>query len=238
MRMPTTYDETWIYHPDATTGAQVRLDAMESGHLFRVLRLLGGTRCTVTDGRGSVYAAEVEDADPNKGRLRIHAREQELPRPKVGLVQALLKARGAEEVLDVCLQTPLRAFQPVRSERCQVPAGAEREVPDRWRQKAIAALQQSKQAWLCELREPCRLEEWLEAAHAAGESILFADPCGSPATAAPDWIAIGPEGGWSPRELDEARGVGAGFLSLGPSRLRATAAGIYALGGVIPLSVL
>jgi len=64
-----------------------------------------------------------------------------------------------------------------------------------------------------------------------GTNIVF-DADAEPGTAkagGPATLWIGPEGGWSERELDLARRANAHFRRLGPRRLRAETAAIVAL---------
>ena len=227
--MPPFHDETWIFAPTATVGERISLDPVESAHLVRVLRLAPGTHCTVTDGRGSVITARLEIADPRGSILQCETVLRRDPQPGRSLAQAILKNRGREDVLDLCAQTPLREFQPLWTERVQVPRGRDIDHQmERLRAKAVAGLQQSKQSWLCRVLPPLGWVEWLD--RTSDRPVLVCDDSGRDDPPPPDaWIAIGPEGGLSPAELREAATRGAHLLSLGTSRLRATAAGFWAL---------
>ena len=230
--MPPVHDETWILAPTAAAGEICMLDPVESTHLAKVLRLASGTICTVTNGRGSVFSAVLEEANPRGATLACGELQRLDSAPRLSLAQAILKNRGMEDVLDLCAQTPLREFQPLWTERVQVPRGRDIDHQlDRLRAKAVAALQQSKQSWLCQILPALTWSEWLDCAK--DRSILVCDAEGTELSASGDaWVAIGPEGGLSPAELDTAVSRGARLLSLGPSRLRATAAGFWALARV------
>jgi 16S rRNA (uracil1498-N3)-methyltransferase len=230
--MPSLYDESWIYHAQAAPERALELDAGESAHLVRVLRLAEGTVCTVTDGRGSVVAACLERADAKRALLRCLDRLSSEPPPAHSLAQAVLKSRGLEDVVELCTQVPVRRIQPLWTKRVQVPRGRELDHQlERLRAKAVAGLQQSKQAWLCEIPEPMEWEAWLEKAVAEGGPVLVCHPTDAAATAPREgWIAVGPEGGFAPEEIEAATARGCRILSLGGSRLRAVAAGFWALG--------
>ena len=230
--MTPVHDETWILAPSATAGETCTLDPVESAHLTKVLRLASGTRCTVTDGRGSVYSATLEDANPRGALLTCKDLLCQDPAPRLSLAQAILKNRGLEDVLDLCAQTPLFEFQPLWTARVQVPRGRDIDHQmERLRAKAVAALQQSKQSWLCVILPPLTWGEWLE--RTGDRQVLVCDAEGTAQSASGEaWVAIGPEGGISPAELEFAVSRGAQLLSLGPSRLRATAAGFWALARV------
>jgi 16S rRNA (uracil1498-N3)-methyltransferase len=230
--MPSIYDESWIYHAEAAPSRALELDPSESAHLVRVLRLAEETMCTITDGRGSVLAARLERADPKRALLRCEELLARLPAPAHSLAQAVLKSRGLEDVVELCTQVPVRRIQPLWTKRVQVPRGRELDHQlERLRAKAVAGLQQSKQAWLCEIPAPLEWEAWLEMAVAEGAPVLVCHPTEGPAVAAPQgWLAVGPEGGFAPEEIQSALSHRCQILSLGPSRLRAVAAGFWALG--------
>ncbi len=229
--MTRTYDETWIYHPRAQAGSLLELDDSESGHLVRVLRLAAQTRCTVTDGHGQVLNALLEEAHPRHARLQCLDVAQVLPQPQLALAQAVLKNRGLEEVVDLCCQTPLRSLQPLWTDHVQVARNRDIEHQvQRLQAKAIAALQQSKQAWLCEISAPVGLDSWLSA-RPADETVAVCDASGKPTTLEGQaTLVVGPEGGFSSREYALFQEGGILMVSLGASRLRATAAGFWALG--------
>jgi len=226
------YDEAWVHHPDAAEGRQVVMGSSESQHLHRVLRLGTGTKLTVTDGAGSVHDAVLSNSDPRACSVDVGPRLDTQPRPRLSMAQVLLKLRAVEDVFDLCAQTPLRAFQPLWSEHCQLPKASDMEGQlERLRRKASSAICQSKQAWICEILPPVEFGQFLSNLP-EGETLWMCDATGEegPQAPTPGWIAIGPEGGFSVRELESARAAGARMLSLGSTRLRAVAAGLYALG--------
>lgn len=229
--MQRFYDETWIYHPDAEPDRLVELDESESSHLVRVVRLEPETVCTVTNGQGQVLRAVLENAHPRHAGLRCLEVEQVLPRPRLALAQAVLKGRGLEDVVDLCCQTPLRSIQPLWTDHVQVARNRELDHQiQRLQAKAIAALQQSKQAWLCRISTPKPLEAWADSLE-PGESVVVCDASGQAQPPAGELsLVIGPEGGFSRREYEWMDRQSLAKVSLGDSRLRATAAGFWALG--------
>lgn len=232
--MPGVYDESWIYHPESAPGQNLVLDASESAHLVRVLRLSEGTVCTVTDGCGSVMEAALERADAKRSELRCLDLAARVPPPPRSLAQAILKNRGLEDVVELCTQVPVRRIQPLWTKRVQVPRGRELDHQlERLRAKAVAGLQQSKQAWLCEIPEPLEWDAWLERAASEGETIFVCHPTDTAVErGSRGWLAVGPEGGFSQDEIELAQAQGGQLLTLGESRLRAVAAGFWALGAM------
>lgn len=230
--MSPVYDETWIHHAESAPDRTLDLDPSESAHLVRVLRLSEGTVCTVTDGAGSVMAARLDRADAKRAQLRCRELLARIPAPAHSLAQAVLKTRGLEDVVELCTQAPVRRIQPLWTRRVQVPRGRELDHQmERLRAKAVTGLQQSKQAWLCEIPEPMEWDAWLEKAVAEGVPVRVCHPTDETVQGPREgWLAVGPEGGFAPEEIEQARRAGCQILSLGPSRLRAVAAGFWALG--------
>jgi len=225
------HDETWIHAPGCGLDQVVELSPSESAHLVRVLRISAGTSCTLVDGQGGIWEGILETAEARSCAVRITSRTASQPAPSLSLAQAILKNRGLEDVLDLCAQTPLARLQPLWTEHVQVPRGRDLDHQiERLQAKAVAAAQQSRQAWVCQILPPLTWSEWLAACRAAREHVWICDPSGeeirSPRTG---WVAVGPEGGFSSAEVAEARAEGAIPVGLGPTRLRALSAGFRAL---------
>jgi len=101
----------------------------------------------------------------------------------------------------------------------------------RWRRVAEAAARQALRLGVPEVTEPVRFED---AASEVGERgvLLHNAPDLQPVEAvvgAPVSLFVGPEGGWSDRELLFAEEAGITFGGLGPYRLRSETAGIIAV---------
>jgi 16S rRNA (uracil1498-N3)-methyltransferase len=93
---------------------------------------------------------------------------------------------------------------------------AERQLA-RLRRVAVEASMQSRRVWLPEISGPTRAVEALPA-------LAVAEPGGRPVTVDDSAIAIGPEGGWSAKELE----VAASSVTLGPNILRVETAAVAA----------
>ncbi len=229
--MTARHDETWIHAPGCALDQVVTLSPSESTHLVRVLRLGAGITCTLIDGQGGIWEGILETAETKSSTVRIVARTGSQPAPALGLAQAILKNRGLEDVLDLCAQTPLARLQPLWTEHVQVPRGRDLDHQiERLQAKAIAAAQQSRQAWVCQILPPLTWTEWLASCRSAREHVWICDPSGEEIrTPRTGWVAVGPEGGFSDAEVALARSEGATAVGLGPTRLRALSAGFRAL---------
>ncbi len=199
--------------PDVT--APVVDDATQH-HLLRVLRLRDGAAVTVTDGQGSwrpctldggalVAADDVVRASPPQPALTVAVA------PPKGDRLDWLVAKCTEVGVDrVVLLDAARSVVRWNGER------AGRQVA-RLRRIVVEAAMQSRRVWLPEIAGP------LPATAVLGEAAV-AEPGGRRVAPGDTAIAVGPEGGWSPAELEAAGDT----VSLGDTVLRVETAALVA----------
>ncbi|UYZ63918.1 16S rRNA (uracil(1498)-N(3))-methyltransferase [Hymenobacter weizhouensis] len=205
----------------------------ESKHAVRVLRLAAGDIVGLVNGRGGVYQAEVEAADAKRCRLRIVS-EQQVPRRAYEAHVAVAPTKNldrmewlVEKAVEIGVDT-LTFLRCARSERRELKL-------ERLQKIAISALKQSGQAWLPVLSELTDFADFLPItdsattfiAHLAeGERTAFSQVA---ATGAGCCILIGPEGDFTPQEIEAALTRGIRPVTLGASRLRTETAALAAL---------
>ncbi|MBP8258281.1 MAG: 16S rRNA (uracil(1498)-N(3))-methyltransferase [Verrucomicrobia bacterium] len=223
-----------------------RLDAAESRHASRVLRLRPGDPVEVLDGAGARVEGRVIEAGP--GGLRIQTVRRHLVSPParpITLVQSMPKGPAMETIIEKALELGAARIVPVMSSRCEVriESGAAATRARRWRATAIAALKQCGAPWLPQIDPPQPLAAYLERPWPAELALLGTlEPDGQPArhwidafrrargrAPASALIWIGPEGDFTPGEIQAIRQTGACPLTLGPHVLRADTAAIAAL---------
>ncbi|MFC4729608.1 16S rRNA (uracil(1498)-N(3))-methyltransferase [Coralloluteibacterium thermophilus] len=221
-------------------GAQVRLDADTSAHLLRVLRLQPGQPCVLFNGDGQDYTARLVDAERRGAGVEVIAVAPAAPESPLRIVLAQALARG--EKMDLILQKAtelgVAAVVPVVSERTEVKLGAERldKRMAHWRGVIASACEQSGRARLPHLAEPRPLAAF--AADAPAGLRLALDPDGATSLAALDAtptdvvLAIGPEGGFSERDLATLGAAGFAGLRMGPRILRTETAGLAAIAAL------
>ena len=223
-------------------GAQIRLPEPAAVHLVRVLRGGIGDECVLFNGDGRDYAARLlatgkRDVRVEVTGVREMANESTLP---VTLVQSLARGEKMDLVLQKATELGVVSFIPVASERSEVRLDGDR-VDKRiahWRHVVIAACEQSGRARVPSVATPAPLPQALDALD-SGSTRLLLDPAATRGArelhlgAGRDIVlAIGPEGGWSPR--DRAALLGAGFqgIRLGPRILRTETAGLAAIAAL------
>lgn len=224
-----------VYAPDLKPDP-ITLATEEGRHLIRVRRARDGDEVCAMDGRGGIAHATLR-IDGKKALLHVHKREQQ---PRIGrevhLVQALPKGAKLDLILQKATELGVHSIYPVATEQGDVKLIPGRTGKlERGQQVLIEAMKQSGNPWLPILHEPTRLldqlkdlptlDHWLIAA-----ALPEAKEVNSIALKESVGVLIGPEGDFSPAELEAVSDFGATTISLGPYVLRSETAAIHAIG--------
>ena len=202
-----------------------------------MLRLGCGDRLHLTDGRGNLFEAEITDADPRRCTVRIVATHAEFEKMPYRLTMAVAPTKNPERFewfLEKATEVGVTEIIPLET------AHSERRTfkPQRSEKVITAAMKQSLKAYRPELHpltplrdavarpfEGRRLIAHCAAARSAAGKAFLADTL-RPGEAAE--IFIGPEGDFSPEEIDFALARGFEEITLGPQRLRTETAALVA----------
>lgn len=222
------------FAPDLTPAAATyQLSEDESKHAVRVLRLNEGDAIDLLDGRGGLYTATVADANPKRCQLRITHHETVAPRPYFTHV-AVAPTKNldrmewfVEKAVEIGVER-ISFLRCARSERRELKL-------ERLEKIAISALKQSGQAWLPQLDELVDYAAFV--ASVAPETTFIAHLEAGERTALAQvasaglgcCVLIGPEGDFTPAEINLALGRGIRPVTLGTSRLRTETAALAAV---------
>ena len=226
--------DTRFYVPELTKGV-LPLSAEESAHAIRVCRARPGDILQLTDGKGHLATGIVEKADPHCCEIRIESiKESNRPKPLLHLGIACLKDDSNEEIALHVGEMEVASITLLRTEHSEEPKDSNlQKVVRRCELKATVSLKQSLKAWLTEIRGPVPLEEWIK--NYRGD-IVLCDMDGErnlPTLEKETTLLVGPEGGFSPREIELVKNYANGsvqILGLGKTRLRARTAAIVGIG--------
>ncbi len=223
-----------FYAPDIATDAV--LPETESGHAARVLRKQAGDTVEVVDGKGGLFGCTIIDAHPKHTLLRIDS-QSELPKvwtPRITIAVAPTKHSDRMEwLIEKLVEIGIDRFVPLRCERSE-----RKELkPERLEKIAVSAMKQSLKAVLPEIDATTPLQAFLKA-EAASQAMKFVGYCSDTverrlmaATYRPGadaTILIGPEGDFSPGEIEACFDAGFTAVTMGDNRLRTETAALVA----------
>ena len=236
-----------FYAPEALSLGKksVTLSAEETRHARDVLRLPPGDEVYVFDGEGQEYRCVI--AQLNRDSVKVDVLEQVEPahpesRLDLTLGVALLKGEKFDLVVQKATELGTTHLIPVLTNRADVRIrshdDAQRKLV-RWQRIALEATKQCGRARLMEIDAPIGFEELIERAEQGDElRLMFAERGGSSFSQVLEDLEltptkvialIGPEGGWTDAEIDEARKNSWRIVTLGGRTLRAETAAIVAV---------
>lgn len=192
------------------------IDDTTAHHLFRVLRVRDGDPVTVTDGHGGWRACRAAGGEllPDAETTAAVSRSA-----TTTVAFAIPKSDRPEWIVQKLTELGVARIVLLHAERSVVrwePDRAARHVA-KLRRVAVEALEQSRGVWLPDIVGPVPAVGVLP-------GMAAAEPDGRPLTRRDDAVAVGPEGGWAPNELELA----ADRVSLGATVLRVETAALVA----------
>ena len=227
----------------------ITLAKEEARHLQTVLRLRMNDEVELFDGRGVTVLARVVSAERNGMTLSpVAAPVRHAPHAcKLVLFVCVSKAKRMDWTVEKAVELGASQIVPVISARTIVRLDDEDDAEgktERWQRIAIEAARQSGTAWLPEISAPITTAEACAQIRAQDRAttptfVAALSPDAipmkqaltkwrsqNPATAG--WF-VGPEGDFTPEELQQVIAAGAIPVSLGHQILRAETAAIWGL---------
>ena len=214
---------------------QHELPEAQAHYIGRVLRHAAGDAVQLFDGSGQEYLGELIEV--GKKSVRVELREAlagmaESPL-SIHLGQGLSRGERMDWAIQKATELGANQISPIVSARCEVRLKDERadKRMAHWRQIAISACEQCGRSSLPQINPPLTLEQWLEQVEADLKLVLHpvAEPWASHPQPASLAMLIGPEGGLSEDEVQQAMARGFHAARLGPRVLRTETAPVVAL---------
>jgi 16S rRNA (uracil1498-N3)-methyltransferase len=203
-------------------GELVEIRGPDARHLARSLRARPGERISVVQPEGSLLTVRLTAVDPGLVAGVVEEEKPHHPEPEreIVLALAMLPAPALDLALSRCTEAGAAAFVLVAAER-SVGRGVR---PERWASICREAAMLAGRLRVPEVRGPLPFAQaW---AGAVGPRLLHRSGPPLRSVAGSGTLFVGPEGGWSPAELELAAGRTA---SLGPRNLRADTAALVGL---------
>ncbi|NLT58924.1 MAG: 16S rRNA (uracil(1498)-N(3))-methyltransferase [Clostridiales bacterium] len=220
-------------------GDLLTLSGADAAHLTGPLRMRPGDPVTVCDGAGTDIRCRILTAARDRVTLEVLARSPSCgeSRCAITLFQCLPKGDKMEQIVQKAVELGAAAVVPVLSARCVSrpdPAAAEKKLR-RWNQIALEAAKQSGRSALPPVAPLMGWQPALLRLAAMPHPMMLYEaerggglPGALPKTAEIG-LLVGPEGGFSPQEAEQARSLGIASIGLGPRILRTETAGCAAI---------
>ena len=230
--------------PDQWSGNTVFLDAAEGRHAVEVLRFKAGDTVDVFDGCGRRARCVLKAASRRGVDLELHSvHTQQRPLFAVTLVQSVPKGQLMEWIIEKSVELGATRIFPIFSARTVVRLNAVERARKRekWFRVAVEACKQCGQDWIPEICAPEDIGRALAIEAPSQEASVIAS-FGKNAISmhavlkmhpvASIRLIVGPEGDFTPAEVQAFVDRGAIEASLGPLTLRSETAAFYMLSAV------
>lgn len=220
-------------------GAQLQLNEEQTRYIGRVLRLRVGDSLTVFNGDQGEFNATLTNVSRTSASIELqeHRRTETESPLKVHLVQGVSRSERMDFVVQKATELGVKRISPVLTEHGVVKLDAARAARRRehWQKIAESACEQSGRIRPPLIDAPLPLKSWFGQRTRQPDIELVLQP-GAAKTltsiALPQTkvcILIGPEGGFSDSEYEDAAVAGFAAVSLGPRILRTETAALAAL---------
>jgi 16S rRNA (uracil1498-N3)-methyltransferase len=225
---------------DLASGARLRLEPEPSRHIAKALRMRVGDRLCLFCGDGSEAEAEITAIDRNAVFVHILeclSADRESPL-RITLAISLSRGDRMDTVVQKATELGAAAIWPLVSERTGVrlePKRLQRKL-EHWQRIAVSACEQCGRNRIPAISPPAAFGELVSRAQgleAATRLILHPQTSGAPAPTHEEGnellLLVGPEGGFSDAEVEQALAAGFRALQLGPRVLRTETAPLAAI---------
>lgn len=219
----------------------IYIDGDEARHILNVMRLAENDKVVVFDGTGREYTGFVKKVRSKSLIVEIISTKTPKPEalPEITLAQALPKKGKMDYIIEKATELGARRIAPILSERTVVKIENEKvsEKTARWQKIARETAKQCGRTDIPEIKAPAK---FYNAVDTVNEFDLALVACLSEDTislksAISDFKAgkiivfIGPEGDFTPEEIEIARNTNCKLVSFGPRVLKSDTAGLFAL---------
>ena len=210
------------------------LQGSDVSHIRKVLRLKVGDQIEVLDGKGSLYLVSLTDININSVKGAILSSEQinTESRLMIHLGQSLIKGNGFDIILRKAVELGVHSISPLITERTVVKSDSNKKFP-RWEKIIEESSKQCGRSSIPKISNKITcLEMFLQETKNSDLKLIFwemeknkglsdINPKTIPRSTS---VLIGPEGGFTVKEVETARSYGFLSIGLGPRIFRAETA--------------
>lgn len=226
-----------IFLDDLTAG-ELKISGQDARHLAYSLRAKRGDKITAVDGSGNCAVIELIDFDKETIKAqRVGELQKVIVDRKIILADCLPKQNRFETIIEKATELGVDKIQPLISERT---IARPKDKLERWKKIAKEAAEQCARNTIPEIGDVRKLDDWLKEIFPLNKNWLFLF-CweGEQVTSVREVLSadgnsniivlIGPEGGFSEREVGEIKSAGGVSASLGSRILKTDTAAISVL---------
>ena len=222
-----------FYTPDINSNTYT-LNEEESNHCNKVLRLKQDDRVHLIDGVGGLYTAEIAEVGKRAVRLNVLEKQSEYGKRNHYLHIAIAPTKNIDRLewfLEKATEIGIDEITPIICER------SERKIvkEERLEKVITSAVKQSLTAYHPKLNQAIALKDFLQNVNAAHKLIAHCIDDEARKSIKEEivphqeyLILIGPEGDFTPKEIELALQIGYKPVTLGNTRLRTETAGLAA----------
>ncbi|NOX89842.1 MAG: 16S rRNA (uracil(1498)-N(3))-methyltransferase [Calditrichaeota bacterium] len=227
--------ELFYAKPENVKDHRIILDDFERQHIIHTLRKKVGDILTVTDGRGTLFTSRITQLSPH---LELHiesSEKQPFPQTEIILASGFIKQNRMEFILEKGTELGIKKFLFFKSRFANYFSSNTKRYEKIVRQ----ALKQSLQSYLPGIQVFDSFEKFVSYGRSFETRLVAVDPKfsslfdlfsdGIVDSNKPVLVVIGPEGGFSPEEIELFKNNRFTCFSLGKNRLRTETAAISAI---------
>ncbi|MCF8024550.1 MAG: 16S rRNA (uracil(1498)-N(3))-methyltransferase [Desulfobacteraceae bacterium] len=224
--------------PEQLGKTDPRITGRQVGHIRNVLRLSEGEAIRLVDGTGRVFEAHICGFEKDAVRVTVIRQTEERSESGTELIvaQGFLKENKMDDLVRQLTELGVTRWIPMITERTVARPDAKRlqKRLNRWQSIAVEAIKQCGRNTVPEITSAIEFSEVLELADTVELPIFFWENANSPVYVNSDTrpasvlLMLGPEGGFTEHEADQAKKRGLRFATMGPRILRAETAAVAA----------
>ena len=235
--------------PQQSGNDLIELSEREAHHAANVLRLKEGERVVALDGQGSELCCTVQRVAKRGVTLAVYQRNKVPPLPyQLTLVQAVPKGKTMETIVQKAAELGAHRVVPILTDRTvtQIDEDRSESKVEKWTWIAIDAIKQCGSTWLPQISDPIKPSQYLATGERSELSLIaslqpgakhprlhfreFLQDRGRTPKSISVWV--GPEGDFTPAEVNTVLSSGALPITLGPLVLRSETAAFYSMSVV------
>jgi 16S rRNA (uracil1498-N3)-methyltransferase len=232
--------------PENCRGTILTLLERDAHHAMNVLRIKSRERVAVLNGAGDEFDCEVTSASKKSVQLSVLEKKIHPPPPfQITLIQAIPKGKMMDWIIEKATELGAARIIPLLAERVvtRLDAHEAGEKRDKWQHIAIEAIKQCGQPWLPRVETPLMPKDFVargekfelplvgslqsDSLHPRKFFRRFSETNKRPPQSVAIWV--GPEGDFTPEEMELIKSSGGLPITLGPLVLRCETAAMYCL---------